>query len=89
MTDRLSATFQALADPTPIRSVLAKVMVDSEQVKTGKIDNPTQWVQDLFGRMLGRAPGEKETEAFVQAVKDGKAKLAIQAIVDSEEYQNY
>lgn len=80
---------QALADPTPIRSVLAKVMVDSEQVKVGKIDDPGQWVRDLFGRMLGRAPGEKEAEAFVQAVKDGKAKLAIQAIVDSEEYQNY
>ncbi|MEK7469045.1 MAG: FHA domain-containing protein [Planctomycetota bacterium] len=80
---------QALADPTPIRSVLAKVMVDSEQVKAGKVGDSGQWVKDLYARMLGRMPNEKELAVFAPVVKDGKPKLAIQAIVDSEEYQHY
>ena len=80
---------QALADPTPIRSVLAKVMVDSEQVKAGKTTDAQQWVKDLYVKMLGRMPNEKELATFAPVVKDGKAKLAIQAIVDSEEYQHY
>lgn len=80
---------QALADPTPIRSVLAKVMVDSEQVKVAKISDAQQWVKDLYVKMLGRLPKDRELEVFAPVVKDGKAKLAIQAIVDSEEYQNY
>jgi hypothetical protein len=80
---------QALADPTPIRSVLAKVMVDSEQTKVGKIEEPKAWVKDVFVRMLGRAPTETELETFSDAVKKGKPKLAIQAIVDSTEYQHY
>jgi hypothetical protein len=69
--------------------VLAKVMVDSDQVKVGKVSDAQQWVKDLYVRMLGRMPNEKELATFAPVVKDGKAKLAIQAIVDSEEYQHY
>ncbi len=80
---------QALADPGPIRSVLAKVLVDSRELKVEAVKDSRQWVGDLFVRMLGRAPTAAELESFGKAAADGHVRQAIQAIVDSSEYQGY
>jgi pSer/pThr/pTyr-binding forkhead associated (FHA) protein len=80
---------QALADPTPIRSVLAKVMVDSDSYDPGKIGNAKEWVTDQFEKFLGRRPNAQELDTFSAAAGKGKAKIVIQAIVDSIEYQHY
>ncbi|MBI2921504.1 MAG: FHA domain-containing protein [Planctomycetes bacterium] len=80
---------QALADPTPIRSVLAKVMADSKEMAEPKASDAKQWVRDTFRKLVGRSPTESEVSAFAAAVEKGKARLAIQAIIDSEEYQHY
>lgn len=84
---------QALSDSTPLRSVLAKVIVDSGRVDFG-VDaegSPRAFVEKWFLRLLGRRPSQEEAEAFAAALgaEGGSPALALYAIVSSDEYQYY
>lgn len=84
---------QALADSAPLRSVLAKVMLDSGQVAVppeAGLDVRT-YVEEQFRRFLGRAPNPQELAAFEAALKEPACSPAtlVHAIVSSAEYQHY
>lgn len=84
---------QALADSRPLRSVLAKVILDSGQVPLpdAKGLDARAFVTEWFDRLLGRAPSEVELAAFAAAITESSLPptAALQAILASAEYQLY
>jgi hypothetical protein len=89
----LRNAMQAMADPAPLRSVLAKVVLDS-----GKCTLPectpgaeAEFVRACFSRYLAREPNERERTNFAAAItKDGgKPDQIVRALVGSLEYQTY
>lgn len=84
---------QSLADSRPLRSVLAKVILDSGQVplpSPEKLDTRA-FVTEWFDRLLCRAPRENELAAFSKALTDSSLppSAVLQAILSSAEYQMY
>ncbi len=81
---------QALADPGPLRNVMAKVMVDSDQVQAGGGDAKA-WIVDEYVKYLCREPSAKELSVLGGAMASGKAtpKMVLDAILSSAEYQYY
>jgi PKD domain len=84
---------QALADSGPLRSVLAKVMLDSGQVALPGEQglDAVVFVTELFERFLARAPRQDELALFVGALdeSDVEPRTLVQAILSSVEYQRY
>lgn len=81
---------QALADPGPLRNVMAKVMVDSDQVQAGGGDAKA-WIVDEYVKYLCREPSARELEVLGGAMASGRAtaKMVLDAILSSAEYQYY
>ena len=93
---------QALADPTPLRGVLAKVLLDSSaaiappQPAPGATERYTgdRWrpqVTELFRRLLGRDPSTNEMAVFVETLQEPGAtwRTAAMGILSSPQYQYY
>lgn len=93
---------QALADPTPLRGVLAKVLLDSSAAvappapPAGETERypGDRWrpqVTDLFRRLLGRDPSTREMDVFVQTLQEPGAtwRTAALGILSSPQYQYY
>jgi hypothetical protein len=92
---------QALADPTPLRGVLAKVLLDSSAAVPPPAptagaerypgDRFRPQVTDLFRRFLGRDPSSAEMDAFVQVLGEPGAtwRTAAMGILSSLQYQTY
>ena len=93
---------QALADPTPLRGVLAKVLLDSSAVAAppAPADPSTERypgdrfrpvVTDLFRRLLGRDPSQNEMSLFVQTLNEPGAtwRTAAMGLLSSPQYQYY
>lgn len=91
---------QALADPTPVRGVLAKVLLDSSAaVAPRESPHPDRYpgdrfrpaVVELFRRLLGRDPSTEETDAFVTVLLEPGAtwRTAALAILTSGQYGTY
>lgn len=92
---------QALSDPTPLRGVLAKVLVDSsatipppEAAATDERypgDRFRPQIVDLFRRLLGRDPTAAELQAFAQVLAEPGAtwRTAAMGILSSLQYQEY
>ncbi len=85
----------AMADPAPLRSVLAKVILDSKDVRlpergTGA-DCDRAFVQRCFLRYLAREPGQPELAVFADTLAQPDATTAqiVRALVGSLEYQTY
>ncbi|MEK7867117.1 MAG: PKD domain-containing protein [Planctomycetota bacterium] len=92
-TRKLRNALLALSDKQPLRSVLAKIILDSNLVSVPtkqQVDKP-KWVTEQFVKLLGREPSEQELAGFVSVLDDpaGTTKLVIQAILTSAEYQYY
>lgn len=83
----------AMADPAPLRSVLAKVILDSPQAKLPVRANGEDraFVDGCFLRYLAREPADKERSAFEGALtqKGASPQQVVRAIVGSLEYQTY
>ncbi len=91
---RLQIALDGLADAGPLRSVIARLLIDSGKVALPERDaiaDPTQWVRELFERFLGRSPSEEELTTFVSAFHDPACKPAtvVYAIVSHPEYQTW
>jgi len=91
---RLRTALDGLSDPGPLRSVLARLLIDSKAMKLPEraaIGDPQPWVTDLFRRLLGRDPNAPELAAFVEALRDPACRPAtvLYAIVTHPEYQSY
>src|SRR5262245_10413279 len=82
----------AMADPAPLRAVLAKVILDSKDARlpargSGRDD---EFVQQCFLRYLAREPGDAELRVFVGVLQQGAQPAQIvRALVGSLEYQTY
>ena len=83
----------SMADPAPLRSVMAKVMLDSGKAELPELrrENRGAFVKMAFLRYLGRGPTQDEMGEFTRILgKPGaEAKHVIRALITSPEYQYY
>ena len=91
---RMRNALDGLSDPGPLRSVLARLLIDSGAAALParkEVREPEQWVTGLFERLLGRAPAESELSAFVTAFADPACQpgTVVYAIVSHPEYHRY
>lgn len=84
---------QSMADPTPLRAVMAKVILDSGRavVPELKSGGEKDFVRRCFLRYLGREPSQEELPAYAKAVgePDCGPTHVVRALVGSPEYQYY
>lgn len=84
---------QAVADPKPLRGVLAKVLLDSGAVlaPSAPADHPEDQVRELFRRLLGRDPERRELSAYADALRQPGTtwRTAALALLTSPHYQYY
>lgn len=91
----LRNAMQSMADPAPLRSVLAKVVLDSGQARLpaagDEAGNPAAFVTECFRRFLARDPNEAERDTFVRAIEGQGAtpQHVVRALVGSVEYRSY
>lgn len=90
----LREALDGLADPAPLRSVIARLLLDSGKVvlpAREALATPAPWIEGLFARLLGRAPTDEERAAFVGALSEPacRAQTVVYALVSSAEYARY
>lgn len=90
----LREALDGLADPTPLRGVLARLLLDSDKAKLperGELGDPGAWVDGLFARLLGRVPTVEERATFVASLGEPgcRPQTVVYAIVSSAEYARY
>jgi hypothetical protein len=89
----LRNAMQAMADPAPLRSVLAKVVLDSGKCKLPDCTAgaEAEFVRACFTRYLARTPSERELAVFTKTLTQdgGKPDQIVRALVGSLEYQTY
>jgi hypothetical protein len=91
---RMRSALDALSDPGPLRSVLARLLLESGSPAAPAkeaIGDPAAWVGGLFERLLGRPAEERELAACVTALHDPACRTAtvVYALVSHPEYQTY
>lgn len=91
---RLRGALDGLSDPGPLRSVLARLLLDSGQVEIPDkkdIQDPTAWVRSLFERLLGREAEEAELRLFVTTFhqKACEPSTILYALLSDPEYSKY
>ncbi|MEX1024665.1 MAG: hypothetical protein WD226_06260 [Planctomycetota bacterium] len=92
--DRIRGAMDGLADATPLRSVFARLLVDSGQAvlpKKAAIDDPTAWVAGLFERLLGRSATKDELRTFVTTFHEEACRPAtiLLALVTHPDYATW
>ncbi len=85
--------FLSLADPTPIRLVMGRVLLESREARlpASAVMAP-RFVDEQFVRLLARPASAAERAAFVQALKDDPQvtpRLVLLTLISSPEYQCY
>ena len=85
--------FLSLADPTPIRLVMGRVLMESgqSQLPAGAME-AERFVTEQFIRLLARQPVPREKTAFVNALKNDPAvtpRIVLWTLISSAEYQGY
>lgn len=91
---RLRNALDGLADAGPLRSVLARLLLDSGAARVPEraaIEDPTAWVGGMFSRYLGREASAEELSVFVTAFHDPACRptTVVYAIVSHPEYQTW
>jgi len=85
--------FLSLADPTPIRLVMGRVLLESSQARMpASVLTPRRFVQEQFLRLFARPASERELEVFVGALKsdpDVTPRTVLWTLISSAEYQTY
>jgi hypothetical protein len=92
-TQRIRNALDGLTDSAPLRSMVARLLLDSGQVplpQRASLD-PVAWITGLFERLLGRPPAERERAVFVESLADPACRLetVVYAIVSHPEYQSW
>jgi len=93
-TQRFRTALDGLSDATPLRSLLARLILDSGKVRLperGAIADPAAWIRGQFERLMGRQPEGGELAVFLQAFEDPACRPAtvLYAIVSHPEYQTW
>lgn len=91
---RLRSALDGMSDAAPLRSVLARILIDSGNVPLPEkraVKDPRAWVYGLFRKLLGRDATSDELDAFVDAFTDPACRPAtvLYALVTHPEYQTY
>jgi hypothetical protein len=85
--------FLSLADPTPIRLVMGRVLLESDQARTpASAMAPERFVNEQFVRLFARPPTDKERNAFVDGLKHDPRitpRVVLWTLISSPEYQTY
>jgi hypothetical protein len=86
--------FQALSDPTPVRNVLAQLLLETGSPRTpakAEIKSPRDWVRTQFLDLLGREPTENEADIFVATLGEYgcDTRTIVLALATSPDYQYY
>jgi len=85
--------FLSMADPTPVRLVMGRVLLESSTVAPpGAALEPERFVTDQFLRLLARPPTPTELEAFASALRNDPnttPRLVVWTLLSSAEYQTY
>jgi len=85
--------FLSLADPTPIRLVMGRVLLESGQAQLpASAILPPRFVDEQFVRLLARPPLPKERAAFLDALQNDPEvtpRLVLWTLISSPEYQTY
>ncbi|MBK7642186.1 MAG: hypothetical protein IPJ19_03925 [Planctomycetes bacterium] len=87
----LREALDSLADSAPLRSITARMLLDSGKLKLparAELPDASAWVGAQFSRLLGRAPAEAELAGFVKVLDEPGAKVetVLYALVSSPEY---
>jgi hypothetical protein len=90
---RLRGALSVLADAGPLRSVIARALLDSEDDRfpdRGEVEGETL-IKDTFLRYLGRSPSPEELQDFsiIYAQEDTEPVTIVRSIVTHWEYQYY
>jgi hypothetical protein len=88
----LRNAMQAMADPAPLRSVLAKVILDSGKANLPRLrrGSEAEFVDECFLRYLARQPNDSEKQTFTAALEQGGSTTqVVRTLVGSLEYQTY
>ncbi len=85
--------FLSLADPTPIRLVMGRVLLESPEARipVTAVD-PARFVREQFVRLFARLPEGGEEKAFVAALKEDPRvtpRVVLWTLLSSPEYQSY
>ncbi|MHC4959062.1 MAG: hypothetical protein ACYTGN_11880 [Planctomycetota bacterium] len=85
--------FLSLADPTPVRLVMGRVLLQSREAQIpANAIQPKRFVREQFVRLFARPPTEKEQDVFVGALKDDPQvtpAVVLWTLISSPEYQTY
>ncbi len=93
-TEALREALDGLADAAPLRSVVARTLIDgplTELPAKEEIAEPAAWIASCFERLLGRLPEPSESTAFAEAWKssDCRPQTVLYALASSHEYATY
>lgn len=92
-TEALRSALDGLGDPAPLRSTIARMLLDAEGTRAPRgpdLEDAGAWVGDVFQRLLGRAPTEEEKAAFTRVASgtgDGPT-LVLYTLLSSSEYES-
>ncbi|MEM8883723.1 MAG: hypothetical protein AAGD14_06640 [Planctomycetota bacterium] len=85
--------FLSLADPTPIRLVMGRVLLESPQARMpSSALNARRFVQEQFVRLFARAPSGRELATFTESLKNDPSvtpRVVLWTLISSPEYQTY
>ncbi len=92
--ERLRSALDGLANAGPLRSLVARLILDSGKTpipERALILDAEAWVRGLFERLLGRSPRATELGAFLEAYADPACRTGtvLYAIVSHPEYQTW
>lgn len=90
----LREALDGLSDSGPLRSIVARMLLDSDLVELPKrenIEDRGQWIEDLFLRLLGRSPSPEERTTFTEAFADPSChtETVVYALISHRDYQSY
>ncbi len=91
---RMRTALDGLSDPGPLRSVLARLLLDSGTVDLpakAAIADPTAWIAAWFPKLLGRGASEEELQAFTSAFHEPETRpeTVLYALVSHPAYHRY
>lgn len=94
---RVRSALDGLSDPTPLRAVIARLLIESDQaVGRGRArdaanEGGRELVAREYRRLLGREPSERESNAMVEVLSEAAdgGRLLRFALISHPEYQSY
>jgi hypothetical protein len=91
---RLRSALDGMSDAAPLRSIFARILIDSGAVKLSEkkaLSDPRAWIAGLFQKLLGRDATSEELDTFVTAFADPacRPQTVLYALVTHPEYQLY